>query len=253
MANYTSITLTGRLGSEPTSYGTTTQSICTFRLGSSRGYYDRARQAWKEQPTTWVTVKTYRNLAANVSKCLHKGDPVIVSGYLITEEWADRRTGERRSVNVIEATSVGHDISQGISLFSRLSQGPRFEGRRRDERENAQNDGGPSSSVEQPARDIAQPGAQSTDPGTSAGESTWPSTPGTQAVGPSQTQHDPVQGPGSSPVESSEQMGVAAESSSSNGDALTNGGERRNEGNVGENAASSGLVNEFGEESGPPF
>lgn len=253
MANNTSITLTGRLGSDPTSYGTTTQSICTFRLGSSRGYYDRARQAWKEQPTTWVTVKTYRNLAANVSRCLHKGDPVIVSGYLITEEWADRRTGERRSVNVIEATSVGHDISQGISLFSRLNQGPRFEGRRRDDREYAQNDGGASSSGEQPARDSLQPGAQPADPGGSAGESPWPSSSGTQVVGSSQTQPSPMQGPDSSSVESSDPMGESAGPSSSNCDVQTNGGEQGMRGGIGESAVSSGPANEFGEESGPPF
>ena len=133
MANNTNITLTGRLGADPTNHSTGTQSICTFRLGSSRGYYDRNRQIWRDQPTTWVTVKTYRNLAANVSRSLHKGDPVIVSGYLVTEEWADRRTGERRSMNVIEATSIGHDIAQGISLFSRVNPSAGFAGRRREE------------------------------------------------------------------------------------------------------------------------
>lgn len=185
MANNTNITLTGRLGADPTNHSTGTQSICTFRLGSSRGYYDRNRQIWRDQPTTWVTVKTYRNLAANVSRSLHKGDPVIVSGYLVTEEWADRRTGERRSMNVIEATSIGHDIAQGISLFSRVNPSAGFAGRRREEQareEQARGEQAPSAGAQQPPgafETFATP-RQPAPAGGEAAASPWP-TPSASA------------------------------------------------------------------------
>lgn len=119
MASNTSVTLIGRVGSKPSRYGNSQQGICTFRLASSRGYYDRATGKWKEQSTTWVTVKTYRTLADNVLRSVRKGEPVIVSGSLITESWTDRATGELRAMNVIEANAVGHDLSRGTADFNR--------------------------------------------------------------------------------------------------------------------------------------
>lgn len=119
MANNTSVMLIGRVGSDPVRRGNSQQGICTFRLASSRGYYDRNTRAWREQPSTWVTVKTYRTLAENVMRSVHKGEPVIVSGSLITESWTDRASGEMRAMNVIEAATVGHDLSRGTADFNR--------------------------------------------------------------------------------------------------------------------------------------
>ncbi|KFI50675.1 single-stranded DNA-binding protein [Bifidobacterium biavatii] len=108
------VTITGRVGSTPQGFGhSSPPSICTFRLGCRRGYYDANRQ-WKTLPTTWITVKTYRALAANVISSVRTGQPVIVVGMLATEEWtADN--GEKRSRNVLEASSVGHDLNYGTS------------------------------------------------------------------------------------------------------------------------------------------
>lgn len=157
MAGNTSVTLIGRVGSKPSRYGNSQQGICTFRLASSRGYYDRATGKWKEQSTTWVTVKTYRTLADNVLRSVRKGEPVIVSGSLITESWTDRTTGELRAMNVIEANAVGHDLSRGTADFNRPER--RETAPQQDAQEAAGGNGG-AGTADAPAGTVAA-GAQS--------------------------------------------------------------------------------------------
>ena len=67
------------------------------------------------------TVKAWRGLARNVGASLHKADPVVVTGRLQVEEWQGG-DGPRTSL-VIEATSIGHDLSRGRSLFARTVEG----------------------------------------------------------------------------------------------------------------------------------
>lgn len=108
------ITITGRVGSNPQGHGNgSPPTICTFRLGSTRGYYD-ANRKWRSLPTTWITVKAYRALAANVHASVRTGDPIIVVGVLATEEWT-AENGEKRSRIVVEASNVGHDLNYGMT------------------------------------------------------------------------------------------------------------------------------------------
>ncbi len=91
--------------------------FASFRLGSTQRIYDRAAQAFKDAPTQWYTVKVWRHVATNVVQSLRKGDPVMVTGRLRTEEWAGPE-GSRTSV-VIEATALGHDLAFGTAKFER--------------------------------------------------------------------------------------------------------------------------------------
>lgn len=111
------VTITGRVGSIPQGHGNNAPpTICTFRLGCTRGYYDVNRQ-WKSVPTTWITVKTFRALASNVLSSVRIGEPVIVTGVLATEEW-ETDGGARRSRLVIEASNVGHDLNYGTARLN---------------------------------------------------------------------------------------------------------------------------------------
>ncbi|WP_051274547.1 single-stranded DNA-binding protein [Cellulomonas sp. URHD0024] len=89
----------------------------TFRLGSTRRWFDRQTGAWKDGQTEWFTVKVWRTAALNVARSLRKGDPVIVQGRLSTEEWISEQ-GPRTSL-VLEATALGHDLAFGSSHFAR--------------------------------------------------------------------------------------------------------------------------------------
>ncbi|WP_426595129.1 single-stranded DNA-binding protein [Cellulomonas sp. McL0617] len=89
----------------------------TFRLGSTRRWFDKQTGAWKDGQTEWFNVKVWRTTAVNVARSLRKGDPVIVQGRLSTEEWISEQ-GPRTSL-VLEAASLGHDLAFGSSHFAR--------------------------------------------------------------------------------------------------------------------------------------
>ena len=72
------ITVTGVVGSDPrvhvTSQGLT---ITSFRLASTRRYFDRTKGAWEDGETNWYTVSGFRQLASNAVASVHKGDRVV--------------------------------------------------------------------------------------------------------------------------------------------------------------------------------
>lgn len=122
MVQQATVTVTGFVGADPAGFGQEGSTpACSFRLGSTRSYFNVATGRWVDHPTTWITVKAFRSLALNIRSCVHEGDPVIVSGLLNTEEW--QRDGVNRTRLVIEANSVGHDLSLGTSDYRRMRAG----------------------------------------------------------------------------------------------------------------------------------
>lgn len=110
------VNLTGWVGgpveSRPTRNGTASAS---FRLGSTPRI--RRNGEWVDGETTWLTVTCFRSLAENVATSLGKGDPVVVAGKLRTQSWT--KDGERHERLVLEAVTIGHDLTKGTSAFSR--------------------------------------------------------------------------------------------------------------------------------------
>lgn len=76
---------------------------------------------WVDAETTWIVVSCSRGLAENVRSSIGKGDPVVVAGKLRTDRWTDGQGGSHERL-VIEALSVGHDLSRGTSVFRRTSR-----------------------------------------------------------------------------------------------------------------------------------
>lgn len=113
-----SITMSGYVGSEPVNFHREGSiEACSLRLGSTPAYYRSDERQWKERPTTWLTVKAYRNLATNVMKSVHKGDAIVVYGTLNTESW--KKDGNDYSRVVLEASAIGHDLNRGTSQFTK--------------------------------------------------------------------------------------------------------------------------------------
>ena len=108
--------ITGYVGTEvelrPTS------GVGSFRVASTPRY--RKNGDWVDGNTTWLTVTCWRNLAEHAAKSIRKGDPVIVIGKLRTNVWK----GEEGVVErlILEATTIGHDLSRGTSMFSRVER-----------------------------------------------------------------------------------------------------------------------------------
>lgn len=89
----------------------------TFRLGSTRRWFDKQAGVWRDAQTEWFTVKAWRTTALNAARSLRKGDPVLVQGQLSTEEWVGG-DGPRTSL-VLDAIALGPNLAFGSSHFAR--------------------------------------------------------------------------------------------------------------------------------------
>jgi single-strand DNA-binding protein len=89
--------------------------LSTFRLAVTPRRWDRNQRQYVDGVTNWMNVTCWRALAVNVKDSVRCGDPVIVTGKLKTDEWT--QDGERKSRFTLEASSVGHDLSRGTSVF----------------------------------------------------------------------------------------------------------------------------------------
>ncbi len=84
--------------------------ITSFRLAE----YD---PTGKKETTNWFTITAFRALGINTAGSINKGDRVVVVGELNIRDWDN---GERSGTSVeVEATTIGHDLSFGVSTFSR--------------------------------------------------------------------------------------------------------------------------------------
>ncbi|MFI7062897.1 single-stranded DNA-binding protein [Kribbella sp. NPDC050124] len=90
----------------------------TFRIGSTPRTFDRTRGTYVDKPTTWYTVECWRILAQNAFESVHLGQPILVTGRLRTHEWTDE-SGEARSRVILEAFSLGHDLTRGTTTFTK--------------------------------------------------------------------------------------------------------------------------------------
>ena len=89
----------------------------TFRLGSTRRWFDRQAGVWRDAQTEWFNVKVWRTTALNAARSLRKGDPVIVQGLLSTEEWVGA-DGPRTSL-VLDASALGPNLAFGSRHVAR--------------------------------------------------------------------------------------------------------------------------------------
>lgn len=112
------VTVMGRIGSEPRFFMADGDApdFVTFRMATTRSYFNRSTNAWVDGATTWFTVKAWRTLATNIRTSLKKGDAVIVHGQLDTQRWTTSEGIERESL-VIEAQAVGPNLLRGVASF----------------------------------------------------------------------------------------------------------------------------------------
>lgn len=117
-----SITVTGVVGSDPRLHVTTQGlAITSFRLASTRRYFDRTKGAWEDGDTNWYTVSGFRQLAHNTVASVKKGERVVVHGRLRLRAW---ESGEKSGTAIeIEADSIGHDLAWGTTTLTKVRVG----------------------------------------------------------------------------------------------------------------------------------
>lgn len=114
-----SITVTGVVGSDPRVHVTTQGlAITSFRLASTRRYFDRAKGSWEDGETNWYTVSAFRQLAQNTAASVAKGERVVVHGRLRLRAW---ESGEKSGTAIeIEADAIGHDLTWGTTQLTKV-------------------------------------------------------------------------------------------------------------------------------------
>ncbi|TXK19644.1 single-stranded DNA-binding protein [Homoserinibacter sp. GY 40078] len=91
--------------------------IASFRLASTHRRFDRTANAWVDGQTNWFSITAFRQLAANASASIDKGQRVIVTGRLRVREWT---SGEKSGHDVeIVADAIGHDLAWGTTTWTR--------------------------------------------------------------------------------------------------------------------------------------
>jgi single-strand DNA-binding protein len=119
--NETMVTLVGHVATEPALRITTGGArVTSFRLASTERRFDKGVNDWRDAYTTFFTVTTWRTMAENVATSVQKGQPVVVHGRLRDSSY-EAKDGQWRTVLEVEAFALGHDLSRGVSTFTKGS------------------------------------------------------------------------------------------------------------------------------------
>lgn len=118
------ISLSGNVGTEVETMRGEGWALSRFRLACTPR---RQRQGeWTDLETNWIGINCWGRMAEHVQASLHKGDPVVVVGRLRTSAWVDKE-GQRQERLVVEASSLGPDLSRCRSTVERIAAMPRTE------------------------------------------------------------------------------------------------------------------------------
>jgi len=121
--NETNVTFVGNVATDIRStHSRDGVPITTFRLASTTRRFERTK-GWSDVDTIFVTVVCWRQLAQHAASSFSKGEPVIVTGRLRMRQWTaeDGRSG---TAVELEAVAAGHDVSRGVTTFTRTSPRP---------------------------------------------------------------------------------------------------------------------------------
>jgi single-strand DNA-binding protein len=116
--NDTYLTIVGNVVEDPKLR--TTKSgvqVTSLRLASTSRRFDRETAEWKDNERLFVTVTCWRGTAVNVARSLRKGQPVVVTGRYYCREY--RKDDVNRASYELEAVAIGHDLSRGVSTFTK--------------------------------------------------------------------------------------------------------------------------------------
>lgn len=85
------------------------KAIANVRLvANSRKKNDAGE--WVDDKTVWVRGSAFGKVAENIVESVQQGSRVMVTGRLVTDEWPDKDTGEKRSRTGLLIEKFGVDL-----------------------------------------------------------------------------------------------------------------------------------------------
>ncbi len=70
------------------------------------GHRKKVGDTWTDSGATFLDVQAWDKLAENMAESVRKGDRVIVTGRLVTEEWTTK-DGDKRTTQRVTADDIG--------------------------------------------------------------------------------------------------------------------------------------------------
>lgn len=119
--NETYVTVAGNVVGDPVVRATRANvPFVTFRVASNVRRVDYKTGEYIDAGTNFVNVTAFRALGINLANSLKKGEPVIVYGRMRINQWVN---GDRNGTTVeIDAYNVGHDLTWGVTTFSKVAK-----------------------------------------------------------------------------------------------------------------------------------
>ena len=111
MSHAASVTLVGRVGSNPLLSSGATGDRVTFRVVTTERRFDRVGQEWVDGDEFGVSVLCWRGLATAVLGVVRKGDPVVVTGRISTRRFVDK-VGVTQFFTEVKADTIGLDVGK---------------------------------------------------------------------------------------------------------------------------------------------
>ena len=111
MSHAATITLVGRVGTDPHLTPTATGDRTSLRVVATERRLDRNTQEWVDGDEFGVSVVCWRTLATAVVATVRKGDPVVVTGRISTRRFVDNN-GATQYYTEVKADTVGLDVGK---------------------------------------------------------------------------------------------------------------------------------------------
>ena len=103
------VTIEGRMVADPElRFAPSGIAVAKFRLVASSRKKNESGE-WVDDRTLWINVTSFKQLAEHVAESLGKGDLVVCTGRLQTDEWTTE-SGEKRSQTALVADTVGASL-----------------------------------------------------------------------------------------------------------------------------------------------
>ena len=120
MSNDTMVTLQGHVGGDVTLRSAAGTLVAGFRVACTPRRFQRSTEEWVDGTTQWYSVSAWRTLGEHCHDSLRRGDPVIVHGRLQQRPYVNK-SGVEVTALEIDAVLVGHDLTRGVTRFSKAS------------------------------------------------------------------------------------------------------------------------------------
>jgi single-strand DNA-binding protein len=84
-------------------------AVCRLRLVASDRRKNPQTDAWEDGDTLWINATCFKQLAENVAESVQKGDLLVVTGKIKTDEWTTQE-GDKRSTIAMICDTVAVDM-----------------------------------------------------------------------------------------------------------------------------------------------